>query len=142
MKQKRNLYLRLGLKNLEQTQLDPRDHFELGIQYNDLGYFAEAIPHLERAIEHGIDSGLAELHLGLCCSRLGRFAEARQHLLRTRETRPDSAELYCELGLISLKEGLLEDAKSGFEKALRINPLHAGEFVLPRIHSDQSGRME
>lgn len=128
MKQKRNLYLRLGLEKLEQAPLNPSAHFELGIQYSELGYFADAIPHFEKAIEHGIDSGLAELHLGICCSRLERFAEARQHLLRSRETRPDSAELYCELGLISLWEGLLEDAKLGFEKALAITPHHVGSL--------------
>jgi tetratricopeptide (TPR) repeat protein len=128
MKQKKNLYLRLGLEKLELAPLNPKAHFELGIQYNELGYFVEAIPHFEKAIEHGIDSGLAELYLGICCSRLERFAEARQHLLRSRETRPDSAELYCELGLISLREGLLEDAKSGFEKALAITPHHVGSL--------------
>ncbi|MFN8008432.1 MAG: tetratricopeptide repeat protein [Terriglobia bacterium] len=128
MKKKKNLYLRLGLEKLELNPLDPRTHFELGIQYQELGYYAEAIPHFEKAIRHGIDCGLAELYLGICTSRLGRFSEARRHLLRSRESRPDSAELHCELGIISLKENQPEVAKSYFTKAITLSPDHVASL--------------
>jgi len=123
MKQKKLLYLELGQRKLE-INPSPRSHFELGIQYQELGHFEQAIPHFLEALHRSKEFRIADLYLGICCSKTGKLAAARFHLSRARNCFPGSVELHCELGLLNTKEGKTQEAIAAFKKALTIDEGH------------------
>jgi len=119
MKQKKELYLELGRRKLESNP-SPRSHFELAIQYQELGYFEQAIPHFLEA-NQSKEFRIADLYLGICFSKAGKLGDARFHLSRAQDCLPRSAELYCELGVVNTKEGKVQEAVTAFKHALAID---------------------
>jgi tetratricopeptide (TPR) repeat protein len=123
LKQKKDLYLELGQKKLKNNP-SPRSHFELGIQYQELGYFEQAIQHFLEALHQSGEFRIADLYLGICFSKTGKPADARFHLCRAQDCFPCSAELHCELGLVNTKEGKVQEAIAAFKQALAIDAGH------------------
>jgi tetratricopeptide (TPR) repeat protein len=124
MRRKKQFYLELGLRKLEKNP-SLRAQFELGIQYQELGYFEQAIPHFLEAVHHeSTEFRIADLYLGICFSKIGKLADARFHLSRARDRHPGSACLLCELGLVNAKEGKVPEAIAAFKQALAIDAEH------------------
>ncbi len=119
MRQKKELYLELGQRKLKNEPV-PRSHFELGTQYQELGYFEQAIPHFLKAHQSG-EFRIADLYLGICFSKIGKLIDARFHLSRAQDHFPRSAELYCELGVVNTKEGKVQEAVAAFNHVLAID---------------------
>jgi len=124
MRQKKRLYLELGLQKLQRSP-NARAHFELGIQYQELGSFEQAISHFREARQNG-EFRIADFYLGICYSKLGKLEQARLHLSRARLCEPHSVEILCELGLVSIKDGKTEEAIEVFRQALANNADHVG----------------
>jgi tetratricopeptide (TPR) repeat protein len=123
LKQKKLLYLELGQRKLNHNP-SPRSHFELGIQYQELGHFEQAIPHFLEALHCSKEFCIADLYLGICFSKTGKLADARFHLSRARNSFPCSVELHCELGLLGIREGKTEEAIVAFKKTLVLDEGH------------------
>jgi tetratricopeptide (TPR) repeat protein len=122
MRQKKQVYLELGLQKLQE---DPsaRAHFELGIQYQELGNFQQAISHFLEA-RHSSEFRIADFYLGICYSKVGKLEQARLHLSRVQYCELLSVEILCELGLLNIKDGRTEEAIKVFRQALVENQEH------------------
>lgn len=142
MQQKMSLYLELGVKKLKEEPNAARAHFELGIQYQSLKRYSDAIPHFRVAVEQDASFAIAELYAGICYSRLEQHEQASWHLERARRSIPSSSELECELGLIDLRRGKFELAGSWFERALKRQPKHVASLSYLGAVKANLGRLD
>jgi len=73
------------------------------------------------------DNTAAEYHYyyGLTLSRLKRFKEAERAISRALKNEPFNAEYLTEAGHIFIQLGLVQRAKSSFEKAVKIDPANS-----------------
>lgn len=83
---------------------------------------AEAIPHLERALQLKPDSAEAENNLGDDLRRVGRAADALPHLQRALSLRPAYPEARNNLGAALATLGRHAEAETEFTAALRLRP--------------------
>lgn len=85
------------------------------------GRLDEAVPYLEKAIEHTTDEvvpyNVAEIYVGQ-----GNSAKAIEYYQIASERRPDWADPHLKTGYAHLGAGDLEAAAAAFEKALELAP--------------------
>ncbi len=97
-------------------------HLNLGVALDDIGQPAEAVPHLQRALE--LKPGFPETlnSLGSALNRLGRPGDARPHLEEALRLQPRFASAHNNLGvsLIGLQQA--DAAFAAFQRALEIDP--------------------
>lgn len=91
---------------------------------------AEAISHLDRALQLKPDSAEAENNLGDDLRQLGRALEAIPHFERALLLQPRFAEARNNLGIALMALGRLPEGKAAFEAALRLKP----EFARARFN--------
>src|SRR5262249_26274038 len=118
---KQRLYLALGLKKVEEEPADAKAHFDLGIQYQELGCHAEACACFERSFEM-TRMPVALLYRALSEKQLHQYENARALLNRAFGLGLDNVYVHLELGNVHLALGELEQARAEYEKCLRIEP--------------------
>jgi predicted O-linked N-acetylglucosamine transferase (SPINDLY family) len=101
---------------------DPIPRNELGILLMQQGDLAEAVAHLERALELRPDLVAVGNNLGLALLSLGRVEDARLRFEQALGVRPDLAELHNNLGLALQRLGQVEEARGRFEHAVGLLP--------------------
>jgi len=93
----------------------------LGISYVRTGRFADAIPHLERALRLEPRSATAENYLAGALLASGDRA-ALGHFRRAVALAPQDAHLHFNLAKVLAGSGQPQEAFAGFTRALALNP--------------------
>jgi tetratricopeptide (TPR) repeat protein len=94
----------------------------LGGLYVESGRPAEAVEHLQKAIEINPRIAIAHWRLGSALQTLGNVAGAIRALEKAVEIRPDLMDAYARLGLLYLEQGRRLDAAEAYRKAAQSAP--------------------
>ncbi|MFC0188550.1 tetratricopeptide repeat protein [Fictibacillus aquaticus] len=128
------------LKDAAKTdESEPVLSFALGDFYLRTGNFAEAVPHLSKAKEHGMED--SELKLAEALSRAGKFEES---LILYEEGLLQKKELYplFGYGLTSLKAGEYKKAAAAFEELKDMDPDYSTLYPFLSYAYEQEGALE
>jgi Flp pilus assembly protein TadD len=99
------------------------DHLQLGGALERSGQWAQALPHLRRAVELGPDQPIALNYLGYAMVDRGEnIAQARQLLERASQLRPDDPSITDSLGWAYFRAGEYARALPLLERAAQGNP--------------------
>jgi len=131
-------------------ELDPnmmRAYNNLGLCYDSLGQFDEAIQNFTRAIElnrkQEHPSAWPPLNLAVSLIPLSRFDEAVARLHEALSYNPEFPQAHYELGLVLEKERKFEEAIAPLQRAMELNPLYPEpHYALGRIYQRQGKREE
>jgi GT2 family glycosyltransferase/Flp pilus assembly protein TadD len=116
---KEELYLRLGLKKLEQSGwTDKKALYELAVQAGGMGHFCEAATLYRKVIELDPAHYLAWFNLGYVLLRDGDFAMARQASHQARVLMPELHEATINLAITELCSGNLSEAQAAIHDVL------------------------
>ncbi len=118
---KQRLYLDLGLKKVREEGANPKAHFDLGIQYQELQLHAEAIECFERtfAMSH---QPAALLYAAISEKRRGGYERALELLQRALELGCQTLEVHLELGNIYLALNQIKEALAEYKTCLELSP--------------------
>ena len=131
-------------------ELDPnmmRAYNNLGLCYDSLGQFDEAIQSFSRAIElnrkQKQPSAWPPLNLAVSLISLNRLEEAVVRLHEALSYDPKFPQAHYELGLVLEKERKLEEAIAPLQRAIELDPLYPEpHYTLGRIYQRQGKREE
>jgi tetratricopeptide (TPR) repeat protein len=100
-------------------------HNNLGLAYDKMGRFDEAIDELKAALH--LSSDYVEVHnnLGVTYDKMEMPDKAETELLEAIRMNPEYLEAHCNLGNIYACCGKLDEALLELEEAQRINPRYA-----------------
>jgi tetratricopeptide (TPR) repeat protein len=118
---KQRLYLDLGKKKLQEDGTNPKAHFDLGIQYQELQRHNEAIQCFEKTFEMS-HLPVALLYAAISEKLCGRYERALELLQRTRKLGFHSFEVHLELGNVHLALNHQKEALGEYKKCLNMKP--------------------
>ncbi len=101
----------------------PASPLEKAMLLSKQGFWEDAIPHFQKAIEDDPANTLAQANLGVALSQMNRHQEAMMAYDRAMNAGYDSADFRYLRGLSLLKLELVDEAGKEMEKALQMNPL-------------------
>lgn len=127
---------------LEAVEIAPgfmKAHDNLGLCYEALGRFDEAVKSHEQAVrlnrEQRTRSPWPALNLGLLLGRLNRLEEAEPLLREALREDPRFPQGRYQLGVLLEKRGLLEEAATQLEEAARLDPRYPEpHYALARVY--------
>ncbi|MFQ5673156.1 MAG: tetratricopeptide repeat protein [Nitrospinales bacterium] len=118
---------------------DASAHYKLGLAYQQLGQYPEAIRELQEVLRLAPDHAKAKIALGKTYVLLGRGEEKYPRRFRPEEAvvkykkivteNPNDAEAHRLLGNAYLELGKYYQAIEAYKKALRINPEDAETYL-------------
>jgi tetratricopeptide (TPR) repeat protein len=131
-------------------ELDPsmmRAYNNLGLCFDALGQFDEAIQSFSRAIElnrrQEQPSPWPPLNLAVSLISRNRFDEAVARLNEALTYNPKFPQAHYQLGLVLEKEGKLKEAIASLQQAIELDPLYPEpHYTLGRIYQRQGKREE
>jgi tetratricopeptide (TPR) repeat protein len=132
-----------AVKSLQRAiELDPRfmrAHDSLGLCYETLGRFDEAVRSYEEAIRLGREqktrSPWPPLDLGLLLTRLDRLDEAEARFRESLACDSSFPQAHYQLGLALEKKGRASEAVAELEEAARLDPAYAEpQYALARLY--------
>lgn len=113
-----------AVRILEQlVEFDPNSHgahISLGLAFQNLERFDEAVAAYRKALEIKPDSADAHNNLGIAFASQNQPKEAAIHFRRVLDLRPNDASAYKNLGGALQAMGRFEEAVAQYEVALRI----------------------
>ncbi|MBU4492486.1 MAG: tetratricopeptide repeat protein [Euryarchaeota archaeon] len=100
-------------------------HNNLGITYDRLGRYEEALEELKTALR--LNPGYIEVHnnLAVTYDKMGKREESLRQLHEALRLNPAYAEAHSNLGNLFAKSGRYEEATEELKQALRFNPGYA-----------------
>jgi tetratricopeptide (TPR) repeat protein len=127
---------------LRAIELDPRfmkAHDNLGLCYEALGRFDEAVRSWEEAIRlnegQPARSPWPPLNLGLLLTRLDRLDEAEARFRESLRCDPRFPQAHYQLGITVEKKGRAAEAVAELEEAARLDPGYAEpQYALARLY--------
>jgi tetratricopeptide (TPR) repeat protein len=131
-------------------ELDPnmmRAYNNLGLCYDSMGQFDEAIQSFTRAIElnrmQKPPSAWPPLNLAVSLISLNRLDEAVARLQEALSYNPKFPQAYYQLGLVLEKQGKFKEAIVPLQQAIELDPLYPEpHYTLGRIYQRQGKRAE
>lgn len=131
-------------------ELDPnmmRAYNNLGLCYDSLGQFDEAIQNFTRAIElnhrQKQPSAWPPLNLAVSLVTLNRLDEAIARLHEALSYNPRFAQAHYQLGLVLEKQRKFEEAIAPLQRAIELDPLYPEpHYTLGRIYQRLGKREE
>jgi tetratricopeptide (TPR) repeat protein len=131
-------------------ELDPnmmRAYNNLGLCYDSMGQFNEAIQSFTRAIElnrrQKQPSAWPPLNLAVSLISLNRLDEAVARLHEALTYNPKFPQAHYQLGLVLEKEGKYKEAISPLQQAVELDPSYPEpHYTLGRIYQRQGKREE
>lgn len=131
-------------------ELDPnmmRAYNNLGLCYDSLGQFEEAIQSFTRAIElnrrQKQPSAWPPLNLAVSLISLNRLDEAVAQLHEALSYNPQFPQAHYQLGLVLEKQRKFEEAIAPLQRAMELDPLYPEpHYALGRIYQRQGKREE
>ncbi|MEW6327176.1 MAG: glycosyltransferase [Thermodesulfobacteriota bacterium] len=131
-------YLAWGKKKVAvEGEINPKAHYEYGVQCMEAGKHAEAVMAFKKALE--LDPGFPLVHglMGASLVRLGRYGEAVDVLKKAVAKEPKNAGAHNNLGSAYYELGNWGNAARHFEQAIRLNPGYAAAYKnlgMARVH--------
>ncbi len=125
LSKKRDLYLELGIKDMQERPNNPKGYYEVGKIYKTLGRFPQALQMLTHAASLDPFYKLVYTNLGDVLVKLGQDADAIKAYDRAIQLKPYNENAFINKGLIFIKRQDYATAIECFEAALRINPHNA-----------------
>jgi tetratricopeptide (TPR) repeat protein len=119
---KQELYLKLGIEKANSRQHDAKAHYELGVQYLELGLTEDGMASLRRSLELDPNQPKAHCDLGVALERSGRMQDAIAYYVRASEIDPTNSQAMINLGAAYARTGKMDEASALFERALVISP--------------------
>lgn len=131
-------------------ELDPnmmRAYNDLGLCYDSLGQFDEAMQSFTRAIElnrrQKQPSAWPPLNLAVSLISLNRLDEAAVRLHEALSYNAEFPQAHYELGLVLEKQGKFQEAIAPLQRAIKLDPLYAEpHYTLGKIYQRQGKREE
>lgn len=131
-------------------ELDPnmmRAHNDLGLCFDSLGQFDEAVQSFTRAIElnrrEEQPSAWPPLNLAVSLISLNRLDEAVARLHEALSYNPKFPQAHYQLGLVLEKEGKFQEAIAPLQQAIGLEPSYPEpHYTLGRIYQRQGKREE
>jgi Flp pilus assembly protein TadD len=106
------------------SPVKPRVHNNLGMAYERIGWYAEAMEHFKKSIELDPKYHAPYLNLGNIYVIEGRLSEAEWAYRKVIQLNPDNPKAYFNLALIYLSAGDKELAEYYFRKAFEVDPTY------------------
>lgn len=100
----------------------PQVEYLLGHAFLGGGRPRDAVPHLQRAIELGVDAPFAGYELALALQRIGDGAAAAQALRRVTLPSDAKVDLWLDAGKLAAEAGAPDVAEPFFRGAVRVAP--------------------
>jgi len=126
LRAKAEAYLRLGLKKVEEHSTDPQMHYELGVQYAEVGQPDAALPCFERVLALAPRFRDTPFWIALCLVRLKQHRQALSALGKAARLLPQLAsEIALEEGNVHRLLGDTVAAERAYRRALANNPRYA-----------------
>lgn len=125
------------------TGLSHNIHNNLGIAYDRIGRYGEAIEELNEALR--LNPGYVEVHnnLAVTYDKTGRHDEALGHLNEALRLNPAYAEAHGNLGNLYARLGRCEEAVEELKEAIRLKPAYAKAYnSLGHIYALQNKNQE
>ena len=129
LRTKGEAYLRIGRVKAEEHPDDPQAHYELGVQYAELGRPIDAIGCFERALALSPHFRDAQFRLALCHVEAGQYRVALAALANCRVAPRQHAEIALTEGNAYRELGDVLRAERAFRRALADNPSFAPASV-------------
>ncbi len=125
LKQKHELYLRIGYEKLKDRPLDDNALCELGLQHLELGQVKEAEEVLRQACEIAPNNIKASFNFAVTLYRLNRVQEAGEIYERVIKKDPTHVGAYNNLSqILERQSGSFDRRKRLFVTAIHHNPQH------------------
>jgi len=141
MRRKREEYLQICRKKIEEDPQNGRSRFELGALYTEAGDDEKALPCFEQAAHLSPEDPLTWLNLGSVLRRLGRLEAAVRAYRDGLGHAPDFIDLRYHLGLTLLKQGNPEEAGKEFDRVLAVQPAHGRALWCRGICRERQGEI-
>ncbi len=114
---------------VEVTQNNYIAHNNLGVAYDKLGRYRDAVEAYKQTIKIKPDYARAHNNLGVTYYKLGRYQDAVESYRQATRIKPDYAEAHDNLGKAYGSLGRYSDAIEAFKQAIRIKPDYADAHI-------------
>ncbi|MFH0982596.1 MAG: tetratricopeptide repeat protein [Planctomycetota bacterium] len=119
-------------------------HNNLGQVYQQRGRHADAIKHLNQALELYPGYALAHFNMGTVLADLGNLDEAIRHYEESLKLNPRAPDVHSNLGGMLVRQGRLEEARAHFATAVGLAPrwfdarYNLGQTLVLLGHADEA----
>lgn len=116
-------------------------HNNLGITYDKVGRYQEALQELKAALQ--LDPGYIDVinNTAVTYYHMGKNDEAIQALQEAIQSNPDNVQAHCNLGNIFISQGRIDEASEEIDKAIRLNPNYAPAHIsLGNVYLEQKNK--
>lgn len=107
------------------TGLSHNIHNNLGIAYDRIGRYTEAVEELKEALRLAPAYVEARNNLAVAYDNMGRYDDALMELQQAVRLNPEYTEAHGNLGNLYARSGRYEEAVQELKEALRLNPGYA-----------------
>jgi len=115
--------------NLQKTSRnDPNGFYNLGLAYDKLGRYDDAVAELLKAVEIDPQNDQYQFHLGHSYFKQKKYSEAIHAFEETARINPVHTDAYYHMGQIYRLQGCAEEAARILEKASHTQPQNADIF--------------
>jgi tetratricopeptide (TPR) repeat protein len=114
---------------IEVTQNNYIAHNNLGVAYNSIGRYQDAIEAYKQTIKIRSDYAEAHYNLGVACGKLGRGNDEIEAYKQAIKIKPDYAKAYYNLGVSYEDLGRHQDAVESYKQAIRSQPDYADAYI-------------
>jgi tetratricopeptide (TPR) repeat protein len=101
---------------------DAEDHNNLGLSYQKIGKYDQAILHLRQSIALNPNKIEANINLGTALYEAGQVNEALAYMKKAQRMDPDFPNISLMLGTIYMRSGQTKNAITEYESGLKKNP--------------------
>lgn len=129
IREKQELYIRLGRRKADARPDDPQPRAELGHQYVEIGDYAAAVAAYRDALRLAPGNAPLLKDLGAALFLAGLLPEARKALEIAVRVAPGLTDAWRNLGVVLAQQGDWAGAARMFEQGLAVSP---GDAVLER----------
>lgn len=127
---------------LEEVKTRKTASYYLGKCYEELGEYEKALECLERSQREGVKDFELEMDLVSVKRKAGMLKEALKRVEQLSKAHGEEAELHYQWGYCLEDAGEYAGAVSHYEKALELDPYHAGALFRMAYNYDLEGEDE
>ena len=114
---------------IEVTQNNYIAHNNLGVAYNSIGRYQDAVEAYKQTIRIKPDYAEAHYNLGVAYDKLSRGKDEIEAYKQAIKIKPDYAKAYYNLGVSYEDLGRHQDAIEAYKQTIRIKPDYADAYI-------------